>query len=80
MKSKFGKDMQLVKQQVSDLKNLPQKDFEQLKNKYSLSPGGGKNILSSMLEGPLKEKLDKARKAYQLIVPYLNNGKNSSST
>jgi hypothetical protein len=32
-----------------------------------------------MLEGPLKEKLDKACKAYQLIAPYLNNGKSSSS-
>ena len=79
MKSEFEKDMQMAKQQVADLKNLPQKDFERLKNKYSLSPGGGKNILSSMLEGPLKEKLDKAWKAYQIIIPYLNKGKGSSS-
>jgi superfamily II RNA helicase len=32
IKSEFGKDMQLAKQQVADLKNLPQKDFERLKN------------------------------------------------
>ena len=32
-----------------------------------------------MLEGPLKEKLDKAWKAYQIIIPYLNKGKGSSS-
>ncbi|MZH03487.1 MAG: TIGR03545 family protein, partial [Nitrospinae bacterium] len=78
MKSELQKDIQLAKQQVAELKNLPQKDFERLKNKYSLSPGGGKNILSSLLEGPLKEKLDKAWKAYQMISPHLNKGKSSS--
>ena len=78
MKTELQKDIQKAKQQVAELKNLPKKDFERLKNKYSLSPSGGKNILGSMLEGPLKEKLDKAWKAYQLIGPYLNKGKSSS--
>ena len=72
MKSEFEKDLQMAKQQVAYLKNLPQKDFERLKNKYSLNPEGGKNILGSLLEGPLKEKLDKAWKAYKMISPYLN--------
>ena len=72
MKSEFEKDLQMAKQQVADLKNLPQKDFERLKNKYLLNPEGGKNILGSLLEGPLKEKLDKAWKAYKMISPYLN--------
>jgi len=74
MKSEFEKDLQPAKQLVADLKNLPQKDFERLKNKYSLNPEGGKNILGSMLEGPLKEKLDKTWKAYKMISPYLNRG------
>ena len=74
MKSELEKDVQMAKQQVADLKNLPQKDFERLKNKYSLNPEGGKNILGSLLEGPLKEKLDKAWKAYKMISPYLNKG------
>ena len=77
MKSELEKDIQMAKQQVADLKNLPQKDFERLKNKYSLSPEGGKNILGSLLEGPIKEKLDKAWKAYKMISPYLNKGKTS---
>ena len=72
MKSEFEKDLQMAKQQVAYLKNLPQKDFERLKNKYSLNPEGSKNILGSLLEGPLKEKLDKAWKAYKMISPYLN--------
>ena len=75
MKSELEKDVQMAKQQVAELKNLPQKDFERLKNKYSMNPEGGKNILGSMLEGPLKEKLDKAWKAYKMISPYLNRGK-----
>ena len=74
MKSEFEKDLQPAKQLVADLKNLPQKDFERLKNKYSLNQEGGKNILGSMLEGPLKEKLDKTWKAYKMISPYLNRG------
>ena len=77
MKSELEKDIQMAKQQVADLKNLPQKDFERLKNKYSLSPEGGKNILGSLLEGPVKEKLDKAWKAYKMISPHLNKGKKS---
>jgi uncharacterized protein (TIGR03545 family) len=72
MKSELKKDVQMAKQQIADLKNLPQKDFQRLKNKYSMSPEGGKNVLGSMLEGPLKEKLDKAWNAYKMISPYLN--------
>jgi uncharacterized protein (TIGR03545 family) len=75
MKSELEKDIQMAKQQIADLKNLPQKDFQRLKNKYSMNPEGGKNILGSMLEGPLKEKLDKAWKAYKMLSPYLNKGK-----
>ncbi|MBT5376589.1 MAG: TIGR03545 family protein [Nitrospinaceae bacterium] len=75
MKSELQQDIQLAKQQVADLKNLPQKDFNRLKNKYSLNPEGGKNIVGALLEGPLKEKLDKAWKVYKLISPYLNKGK-----
>ena len=72
MKSEFENDLKMAKQQVAELKNLPQKDFNRLNNKYSLNPKGAKNILGSMLEGPLKEKLDKAWKAYKMISPYLN--------
>lgn len=75
MKSELEKDMATAKQLVAELKNLPQKDFERLKNKYSMNPEGGKNVLGSMLEGPLKEKLDKAWKAYKMLSPYLNRGK-----
>ncbi len=79
MKSEFEKDLKMAKQQVADLKNLPQKDFERLKNKYSLNPEGGKNILGSLLEGPLKAKLDKAWKVYKMISPYLNRGSSSQA-
>lgn len=78
MKSELEKDVQMAKQQIADLKNLPQKDFQRLKNKYSMNPEGGKNVLGSMLEGPLKEKLDKAWNAYKMISPYLNKGKSTS--
>lgn len=78
MKSELEKDVRMAKQQIADLKNLPQKDFQRLKNKYSMNPEGGKNILGSLLEGPLKEKLDKAWNAYKMISPYLNKGKTSA--
>ena len=38
MKSEFEKDLQMAKQQVADLKNLPQKDFERLKIKVCNPP------------------------------------------
>ncbi len=72
IKSEFEKDVQAAKKQLADLKNLPKKDFDRLKKKYSLSMDGGNNALGTLIEGPLKAKLDKAWKAYKMLSPYLN--------
>ena len=79
IKSEFGKDVQAAKKQLAELKNLPKKDFERLKKKYSLSMDGGSNALGTLIEGPLKARLDKAWKAYKMLSPYLNNSKTVAS-
>jgi len=76
LKSEFEKDVQAAKKQLAELKDLPKKDFDRLKKKYSLSADGGGNALGTLIEGPLKAKLDKAWKAYKMLSPYLNKPKN----
>jgi len=75
IKSELDKDIQAAKKQLAELKGLPKKDFERLKKKYSLSMDGGNNALGTLIEGPLKAKLDKAWKAYKMLSPYLNKPK-----
>lgn len=75
LKSEFEKDIQAAKKQLAELKGLPKKDFDRLKKKYSLSMDGGSNALGTLIEGPLKAKLDKAWKAYKMLSPYLNKPK-----
>ncbi len=67
--------MRDAKKQLAELKNLPKKDFDRLKKKYSLNAEGGGNALGTLIEGPLKAKLDKAWKAYKMLSPYLNKPK-----
>lgn len=40
---------------------------------------GGNNALGTLIEGPLKAKLDKAWKAYKMLSPYLNKPKVTSN-
>ena len=75
LKSEFEKDVQAAKKQLAELKDLPKKDFDRLKKKYSLSADGGSNALGTLIEGPLKAKIDKAWKAYKMLSPYLNKPK-----
>ncbi|MFT4579880.1 MAG: hypothetical protein ACI9UO_002729 [Nitrospinales bacterium] len=75
LKSEFENDVQAAKKQLAELKDLPKKDFDRLKKKYSLSADGGSNALGTLIEGPLKAKLDKAWKAYKMLSPYLNKPK-----
>jgi uncharacterized protein (TIGR03545 family) len=74
LKAEMQADTERVKKLVAELKNLPQKDFERLKNKYSLDVKGGANILGSLLGGEVKEKIDLFWKYYEMVSPYLNKG------
>ncbi|MEK9629054.1 MAG: TIGR03545 family protein [Nitrospinota bacterium] len=75
IKTEFEKDIKSAKMQLAELKNLPKKDFDRLKKKYSFSMEGGGNALGTIIEGPLKAKLDKAWKVYKRLSPYLNKPK-----
>ncbi|MCH8312649.1 MAG: TIGR03545 family protein [Nitrospinae bacterium] len=72
LKEEMKADTQRVKQLIAELKELPQKDFERLKKKYSLDLKGGSNILASLLGPEIKEKIDLFWKYYEMVSPYLN--------
>ncbi len=75
LKDDLKNEIARTKKLVADLKNLPKKDWDRLKNKYSLSSqDGGVNLVSSLVTGPLKKKLDRAWSLYKQVSPYLNNG------
>lgn len=75
LKDDLKNEIARTKKLVADLKNLPKKDWDRLKKKYSLnSKDGGVNLVSSLVTGPLKKKLDRAWSLYKQVSPYLNNG------
>jgi uncharacterized protein (TIGR03545 family) len=74
LKKEMKADSERIKQLVAELKNLPQKDFDRLKKKYSLDVKGGGNLLGSLLGGEVKEKIDQFWKYYEMVSPYLNKG------
>ena len=75
LKDDLKNEIARTKKLVADLKNLPKKDWDRLKKKYSLSSqDGGVNLVSSLVTGPLKKKLDRAWSLYKQVSPYLNNG------
>lgn len=75
LKAELQRDTRRIKKRVAELKDLPRKDFERLKKKYSLDMGGGANIISTLLGGAVKEKVDKFWRYYELARPYLNGKK-----
>lgn len=72
LKTELQNDLNEIRRKVAELKNLPQKDFERIKNKYSLDLQGGGNILGALLGTEFKTKLDKALRYYQMLQPYLS--------
>lgn len=71
LKKEMGKDIQQAQTLLANLQAMPGKDFERLKNKYSLDTKGGVKLLGLLLGGQLKEKLDKAWYYYERLSPYL---------
>ncbi len=74
LKKEMQADTERAKQLITELKDMPQKDFERLKKKYSLDLKGSSNILASVLGPEIKEKIDMFWKYYEMVSPYLNKG------
>lgn len=70
-------DVRKVRSMAVNLKDLPKKDFNRLKNKYSLDLKGGTGLAGKMMVGPLKAKIDKAWRIYKQISPYLKSRSSS---
>jgi uncharacterized protein (TIGR03545 family) len=76
-KKNLEADIRQAKKMASEIKNLPKKDFDRLKKKYSLDLKGGTGLISQMVSGPLKTKIDKAWGYYKKISPYLKSDSKS---
>jgi uncharacterized protein (TIGR03545 family) len=72
-------DVRRAKKLASEIKDLPQKDFDRLRKKYSLDLKGGTGLVSKLVSGPLKTKIDKAWGYYKQISPYLKSDPDSKS-
>jgi len=70
-------DIRQAKKLASQIKDLPKKDFDRLRKKYSLDLKGGTGLVSKMVSGPLKTKIDKAWGYYKKISPYLKSDSKS---
>ena len=70
-------DISQAKKMASEIKSLPKKDFDRLRKKYSLDLKGGTGLVSQLVSGPLKTKIDKAWGYYKQISPYLKSDPDS---
>ena len=70
-------DIQKAEKMAAHIMSLPEKDFDRLRNKYSLDLKGGTGLISKLVSGPLKTKIEKAWEYYKQISPYLKSSSNS---
>ena len=78
-KKNLEADIRQAKKLASEIKDLPKKDFDRLRKKYSLDLKGGTGLISQMVSGPLRTKIDKAWGYYKQISPYLKSDSKSDS-
>ncbi len=76
-KKNLEADIRQAQKLASQIKDLPKKDFDRLRKKYSLDLKSGTGLISKMVSGPLKAKIDKAWGYYKMISPYLKSDSDS---
>lgn len=72
-------DIRQAQKLASQIQDLPKKDFDRWRKKYSLDLKGGTGLVSKMVSGPMKSKIDKAWGLYKKISPYLKSDSDSKS-
>jgi len=70
-------DIKQAEKTIDYIASLPQKDFERLRKKYSLDLTGRTGLISEMVSGPLKTRIDKAWGYYKQVSPYLKSSPDS---
>ncbi len=73
LKKDFDADQKRIKKQIYALKNLPQQDIERLKKKYSLSAGGGANLIGTLMSDEIGGYMKKGIKYYEMLAPYISD-------
>lgn len=72
LQDEFKKDQETLSRDLKALKNLPTKDYERLKAKYSLNAQGGANLIGTFVDRQVGEYLQMALKYYAMVEPYLS--------
>ena len=70
-------DIKMAEKLIDHIMSLPEKDFNRLSKKYSLDLTGQTGLISQMISGPLKNKIDMAWGYYKQISPYLQSNPDS---
>ena len=70
-------DIKMAEKLIDHIMRLPEKDFNRLSKKYSLDLTGQTGLISQMVSGPLKNKIDAAWGYYKQISPYLQSSSDS---
>ncbi len=76
-KKNLEADIRQAKKLASKIRGRPKKEVGRLRKKYSLRLKGGTGLVSKMISGPLKAKIDKAWGYYKKISPYLKSDSKS---
>ena len=72
-------DIRRAQKLASQIQDLPKKDFDRWRKKYSLDLKGGTGLVSKMVSGPMKKNIDKAWEYYKKISPYLKSDSDPES-
>jgi len=69
----YKKDKKLITQYMLDIKTLPLKDYNNLKNKYSLDQNGAINLIGTHFSSSLEKYLRMGTKYYSMVKPYISS-------
>jgi len=74
LQKEFKADKKRLKNQISQLKDLPEEDYKRLKKKYALSGSGASNLVGTLINKQVGSYMHSALKYYEMIKPYLSDG------
>jgi uncharacterized protein (TIGR03545 family)/uncharacterized protein (TIGR03546 family) len=77
LQKEFNEDQKRIQKNILALKDLPQKEYERLKNKYTFDAKGGTNLVSTLISGEIGKYMNMALKYYEKLKPYIDDAKKS---
>jgi len=73
LQNDFNADKKRLQTQITKLKDLPNEDYNRLKNKYSLNASGGSNLVGTLVNDKVGGYMKTVLKYYEMAKPYLSD-------